>query len=88
MTERYDDSSDSARFNRPRWAAEWCTWQRGDGGVASGNSQFENDRRLKHPWNSGVVAADVRLSAGKVLLDQSMLAGESVPRRSRATPVS
>ncbi len=52
------------------------------------NSQFETDRRLKHPWNSGVVAADVRLTAGKLLLDQSMLAGEPVPQRSRATPVS
>jgi hypothetical protein len=35
-----------------------------------------------------VVAADVRLTAGKVLLDQSMLAGEPVPHRSRVTPVS
>ena len=35
-----------------------------------------------------MVAADVRLTAGKVLLDQSMLAGESVPHRSRVTPVS
>src|SRR5208282_3591019 len=26
MTEQYDDGSDSARFNGPRWAAEWCTW--------------------------------------------------------------
>jgi hypothetical protein len=30
----------------------------------------------------------VRLTAGKVLLDQSMLAGEPVPHRSRVTPVS
>jgi hypothetical protein len=35
-----------------------------------------------------VVAADVRLTAGKVLLDQSMLAGEPVSHRSRVTPVS
>src|ERR1035437_2500806 len=60
----------------------------GVGGVASGNSQFDNDRRFKHLWNGGVVAADVRLTAGKVLLDQSMLAGEPVPHRSRVTPVS
>ena len=26
---------------------------RGGGGVTHGNSQFDNDRRLKHPWNSG-----------------------------------
>ena len=26
---------------------------RGGGGVAHGNSQFDNDRHLKHPWNSG-----------------------------------
>jgi H+-transporting ATPase len=30
-------------------------------------------------WLGGVVAADVRLTAGEVLLDQSMLTGESVP---------
>ena len=54
--------------------------------MAHENSQFETDRRLKHPWNSGVVAADVRLTAGKLLLDQSMLAGEPVPQRSRVDP--
>jgi hypothetical protein len=37
---------------------------RGSGGVASGSSQFENDHRLKHPWNSGLVAADVRARVG------------------------
>src|SRR5271154_3139365 len=26
ISEQYDDSSDSARFNRPGWVAEWCTW--------------------------------------------------------------
>ncbi len=26
MSEQYDECSDSARFKRPRWAAEWCTW--------------------------------------------------------------
>ena len=31
----------------------------------------------------GVVAADVRLTGGEILLDQSMLTGESVPDRSR-----
>jgi hypothetical protein len=81
MAEQYDDSSDSARFNRPRWAAEWCTWLARFGGVASGNSQLKNDRRLKHLWNSGMVAADVRLIAGKVLLEQSMLTGEYVPSK-------
>ena len=54
--------------------------------MAHENSQFETDRRLKHPWNSGVVAADVRLTAGKLLLDQSILAGEPVPQRSRVDP--
>jgi hypothetical protein len=28
MSEQYDECSDSARFKRPRWAAEWCTWWR------------------------------------------------------------
>ena len=38
----------------------------GVGVVASANSQFENDRRLKHAvW----LAADGRLTAGKVLLN-------------------
>jgi hypothetical protein len=37
--------------------------------VAEWRTQFDNDRRLKHPWNSGVVAAEGRLTAGKVLLD-------------------
>jgi hypothetical protein len=33
------------------------------------NSQFDNDRRLKHPWNSGTSQQMGGLTAGKVLLD-------------------
>jgi hypothetical protein len=88
MTRQYDDSLDSARFNQPRRAAEWCAWLARCWRSSERKFTIRQRSAPQTSMERRVVGADWRLTAGKVLLDQSMLAGEPVSHRSRATPVS
>jgi len=89
MSEQYDECSDSARFNRLRWAAEWCTWlARRWRGSAPEIHDSTTIGASKIRGATGRRRADGRLTAGKVLLDQSMPAGEPVPQRIGLIPLS
>jgi hypothetical protein len=75
-----DDGSDSARFNRPRWAAEWCTWL--VRWWRSSAPEIHNSRPIAALNIHGTVVWLLQMCAsprGKVLLDRSMLAGEPPP---------